>query len=264
VQDTQESALHLILYGLDNYFCYININPTYFSKYGIGKRIILKFQDNLQNNIMNILLSLLPGLALNLVINFIIIRLIYYPANRNRQDYVFTFFIFSTLIYFIVAILRDIEISMGFGFGLFAVFAMLRYRTWPIPIKEMTYLFLCVSLPLMNTLWLSNQMSYTEIIILNAFIAALVYVLEQQWGMSYEVQQKVLYEKIELIQPENYDLLIADLRERLGKEIKRCEISSINLLRDTATLNIYYDAQQGQTSSNDNFQGIPRVEEDEF
>jgi len=213
---------------------------------------------------MDILFGLLPGLALNLVINFIIIRLIYYPSNRHHRDYVFTFFVFSTLIYFIVAILRDIEISMGFGFGLFAVFSMLRYRTWPIPLKEMTYLFICVALPLMNTLWLSNQMSYVEAIILNAIIIAMIYVLERQWGMRYEMKQKVLYEKIELIKPENYGLLIADLRTRTGLDIKRCEIGSINLLRDTATLNIYYDAVRGQVPAHDEFVYTTPVDEDEF
>jgi len=125
---------------------------------------------------MTALLNLLPGFATNLVVIFIIVRLIYYPVSRNRQDYIFTFFIFSILIYFIAAMLNDVEISTGFGFGLFAVFSMLRYRTRPVPPKEMTYLFICITIPLMNTLFLSARLTYIEVLSLNAIIILLIYI----------------------------------------------------------------------------------------
>lgn len=195
---------------------------------------------------MTALLNLLPGFATNLVVIFIIVRLIYYPVSRNRQDYIFTFFIFSILIYFIAAMLNDVEISTGFGFGLFAVFSMLRYRTRPVPPKEMTYLFICITIPLMNTLFLSARLTYIEVLSLNAIIILLIYILEQRWGIRYEVTQRVLYEKIELIKPENHALLMADLRERTGLDIKRYKIGRINLLRDTVDLTLYYDAQEDQ------------------
>ena len=39
---------------------------------------------------------------------------------------------------------------MGFAFGLFAIFAMLRYRTETITIRDMTYLFLVIVISLLN------------------------------------------------------------------------------------------------------------------
>ena len=53
---------------------------------------------------------------------------------------------------FFAYILGGIDINMGFAFGLFAVFAMLRYRTNPIPIKEMTYLFIVITVGVINAL----------------------------------------------------------------------------------------------------------------
>jgi hypothetical protein len=70
---------------------------------------------------------------------FVIIRVLYFAANR-RKDYLFTFFIFNVLTFFICFLLRKVPMELGFALGLFAVFGILRYRTEPIPIKEMTYL----------------------------------------------------------------------------------------------------------------------------
>ncbi|MCB0129619.1 MAG: DUF4956 domain-containing protein, partial [Caldilineaceae bacterium] len=72
---------------------------------------------------MSVLLELLPGLALNLVAATIIIGFIYYPTHRSKQDYVFTFFTFNILIYFVSTLLRDVQLTIGFGFGLLAVFS---------------------------------------------------------------------------------------------------------------------------------------------
>ncbi|MEM7533559.1 MAG: DUF4956 domain-containing protein [Chloroflexota bacterium] len=192
---------------------------------------------------MNVLLELLPGFGLNLVVAFVIIRIIYYQSSGSRHDYIFTFFSVNILIYFVSDLLRDVQLSVGFG--LLAIFSTLRFRTWPIPVKEMSYLFICVSLPFMNTLFLATRISYAELIILNTVIVIIIYILEQQWGVRFEFKKKVLYEKIELIKPENYHLLLADLRERTGLKITRCEITRINLLQDTAQLLVYYDEEPG-------------------
>ncbi|NQS91601.1 MAG: DUF4956 domain-containing protein, partial [Chloroflexi bacterium] len=51
----------------------------------------------------------------------------------------------------------------------------------------------------------------------------------------------ITYEKINLIRPENHSLLLADLEERTGLEIKRLEIGKIDLLRDTARVQVFYN-----------------------
>ena len=82
---------------------------------------------------------------------FVIIRVLYFAANR-RKDYLFTFFIFNVLTFFICFLLRKVPMELGFALGLFAVFGILRYRTEPIPIKEMTYLFIVIGLAMINAL----------------------------------------------------------------------------------------------------------------
>ena len=82
--------------------------------------------------------------SFNLLVAFVIIKLIYHRDYKGN-DFVFTYFMFNTLIFFFAYILGNLDINMAFGFGLFAVFAILRYRTDPIPIKEMTYLFIVIT-----------------------------------------------------------------------------------------------------------------------
>ena len=195
---------------------------------------------------MSVLLELLPGLALNLVAATIIIGFIYYPTHRSKQDYVFTFFTFNILIYFVSTLLRDVQLTIGFGFGLLAVFSTLRYRTEQIRVKEMTYLFICITLPFMNTLFMATRITFNELVLINAMVIVIVLVLEKQWGVNYELDKRVLYEKIELVKPENGDQLLQDLRQRTGLPVKRFDVESIDFLRDTATLIIYYDKPENR------------------
>ena len=48
--------------------------------------------------------------------------------------------------------MNNIKLDLGFAFGLFAVFSILRYRTISIPLKEMTYLFLVIGIAVINAL----------------------------------------------------------------------------------------------------------------
>ncbi len=187
-------------------------------------------------------LDLLMRFTLNFLTAFVIIRLIYYRTTRNK-DYVFTFFTFNTIIFFVSILLRDIDLSVGFGFGLFAIFSILRYRTDPIPIKEASYLFIIMALPFMNALFVNNEI-FMRIIPINVIIIGIVYFIESEIGTSYESKKKVKYEKIELVKPESYPLLLADLEERTGLKITRFEVRGLDFLRDTADLIIYYDSSE--------------------
>ena len=86
-------------------------------------------------------INLVVRFAFNISVAHVIIMLIYHRDHHNN-DFVFTYFMFNSLIFFFAFILGNMDINIGFAFGLFAVFAILRYRTDPIPIKEMTYLLL--------------------------------------------------------------------------------------------------------------------------
>lgn len=186
--------------------------------------------------------NLFVGFLFNLLVAIVIVRFIYFPAKQNK-NYVFTFLAFNTAVYFVMSVLTSVEISVGVGFGLFGLFSLLRYRTETMPSREMTYLFIIITLPVLNSILIGNE-EWLSLLLANTAVVATLFVLEQEWGFQYELSQTVAYERIELIKPENHDLLLADLRERTGLPVKRFEVGRINFLRDTAKIKIYYDDPQ--------------------
>lgn len=183
-------------------------------------------------------INFLLGAGLNLAVAFIIVRFIYYPASHDKR-YVFTFIVFSAIIYFVLSLLNSIELGIGVGFGLFAIFSVLRYRTEEVPIREMTYLFVIIALPVMNSALISSG-NFLQILLANGMMMVLLLVLERGWGFRYEVSQKLTYDRIELIPPDKHDLLKADLQKRLGLPVSRLEIGRIDFSRDTAEIRVFY------------------------
>ena len=171
---------------------------------------------------------------------FVIIRVLYFAANR-RKDYLFTFFVFNLLTFFICFLLRKVPMELGFALGLFAVFGILRYRTEPIPIKEMTYLFIVIGLAMINAL-ANKKISWAELMFVNSTILLVTLSFEKLW-FNNEVQTKnVIYERIDLIKKESRLEMISDLRQRTGLDIVKVQIGKIDFLRDVATVTIFYKA----------------------
>lgn len=130
--------------------------------------------------------------------------------------------------------------EMGFALGLFAVFGILRYRTEAIPIRQMTYLFIVIGISMINAL--SNKsVSIFEVLFTNGLIALITYLIDRLWFQTIEEKKSIVYEKIELIKPENKQELIQDLKERTGLPIHEVKVDKIDFLRDTAAVTIYYN-----------------------
>ena len=184
------------------------------------------------------LVKLLFKFSIDLLFLFIIVRVIYYRI-KDEKDYVFTFFMFNILTFFICFLLRKVPMEMGFALGLFAVFGILRYRTEAIPIRQMTYLFIVIGLSMINSL-ANKSISWFEILLANGIITIITYLIDRVWFSTIELTKTILYEKIELIKPENEQELIEDLKQRTGLQIVAVKIDKVDFLRDTAQIKIYY------------------------
>ena len=187
----------------------------------------------------NELLYFVLGAGLNLLVALLVVRFVYYPATQDKT-YVFTFLAFNTVIYFVLGLLTSATLSVGVGFGLFAIFSVLRYRTDEMPIREMTYLFILIALPVMNSVMMSNT-ALAYLLVANGAILALLFALEREWGFHFSGSKRVMYDRIDLISPAHEAHLLADLRERTGLNVERVEVRRIDFLHDTADLTIYYE-----------------------
>jgi hypothetical protein len=183
-------------------------------------------------------LELLSRFTFNLLIITIAVRFLYYPST-HRKDYLFTYILISTVVFLLCHLLDNVKLQIGFALGLFAIFGIIRYRTNPIPIKEMTYLFLVIGVSVINAL-ANKKVSYAELLFTNFVVLAIAFVLEKVSLVKHESSKAIEYEKIDLIKRENREQLIADLEERTGIKINRIELGRINFLRDTVRIRIYY------------------------
>ncbi|MCD4792127.1 MAG: DUF4956 domain-containing protein [Bacteroidales bacterium] len=188
-------------------------------------------------------IKLIIRFLFNFTVIIILIRLIYYPSAK-RKDYLFTYFIVSSVVFLICFMLDNVKLELGLALGLFAIFGIIRYRTSQIPIKEMTYLFLVIGISVVNAL-ANKKISYTEILLTNFFIILITYTLEKATRLRHVSRKRVIYEKIDLIKPEKRQELIADLEERTGLKIIRVEVGRIDFMRDIARLRIYYYEGEG-------------------
>jgi uncharacterized protein DUF4956 len=179
---------------------------------------------------------------INFVFLTIIVRFLYYQYSR-RRDYLFTFYMIGIIVFFICFTLKKFELDLGMALGLFAIFGILRYRTNPIEIKEMTYLFVVIGVSVINAL-ANKKMSYVEIVAGNLIVVIAIYILERVWLLKQENKRKIIYENLENTKPENYERLKDDLQNRTGLSIKKITIGNVDYVNGTATLIIYYEGDQ--------------------
>ena len=174
--------------------------------------------------------------GIDLLVIYAIIRWIFYPIYRHRTFF-FSCFVVNIAVFLVCIILNSIKLKIGFAFGLFAVFSIIRYRTEQIPIKEMTYLFVTIIVGVINALSVKN-ISYAELLLSNGIIVVSLYILEYKMLPSADNVKKVRYEKIELIT--NTKDMIKDLRERTGLDVTNVYVEEIDFLNDTAILKVFY------------------------
>ena len=190
--------------------------------------------------------ALLIRLGINLFFLTILIRFLYYSKTR-RKDYLFTYFLIGIITFFLCFGLMQMDIDTGMGLGLFAIFGIIRYRTDAIEIKEMTYLFMVIGISVINAL-ASNELSISEVTVINVTVLLVTFILENLWLMKHETRKTINYERIDLIKPEQRDLLKADLEKRTGLVINRVEVGKIDFLNDTAQVRIFYYADEQEFS----------------
>ncbi|MCA9234120.1 MAG: DUF4956 domain-containing protein [Planctomycetales bacterium] len=176
--------------------------------------------------------------VINIAVVTILVRYIYYRRSRSK-DYLFSFYMLAVVVFFICFTLKKLELELGMAMGLFAIFGVLRYRTDAMPVREMTYMFIVIGIAVINSLS-NTKVSWSELIFVNIGFTAIPALLESLPFLRQELREEIVYERIDLIRPENHGELIDDLQQRTGLKLNRIELGRIDLLRDVVTISAYY------------------------
>ena len=206
-------------------------------------------------------INMLIRLVICVFFSWLIIDRLYY-AKSQRRDFYFTFMLISVaifmLVFFMIFVLDDMKgkTGIGIGIGLFGIFSIMRYRTDSMPVREMTYLFVIVALAVINAL--ATVISYPELFVTNIVMTLLVWICEINPRMKRTSTKLIQYDRIELVKPENRDVLMNDLRQRTGLDIVDVEVGGMDFLRDMAMLRITYNPTDKMTSSIESLTKMPK------
>ncbi len=183
--------------------------------------------------------------TINIAVCWLIIGVFYFRKSK-RRDYYFTFMMFSITVFFLIFLMDNVKVQIGFALGLFAIFGMIRYRTETIPIREMTYLFVTIGISVINGL--AMTVSYTELAITNFLIAFSVWIFESIHKKSHLESKIIIFDKIELAHASREQELIDELIRRTGLDVKRVEVGHIDYLKDIFYVKVYYSSNKPENT----------------
>lgn len=213
------------------------------------------------------LLSLLIRLVMTAIVVCVIARYFYYPKSR-RRDYMFIFIIMSMSIFLLVSFMGGDSMHTGAALGLFAIFGIIRYRTEAIPIREMTYLFMLVAVSVVNALSRAEyhpKSDYWEgigivtVVLANLIFIGLAALFESSKLLDEHCSKYIKYDNVNLVHPAKRQELIDDLEKRTGLKIISIEVGTIDFLKDSVIIRIYYDEDMDRASSIEGMGRMPKL-----
>ena len=132
------------------------------------------------------LTDLIRILLINIFVVFFISKFIYLKFNKSKKalnDFFFTYNSAGLITFLLCFLLSNVKLDLGFALGLFAMFAIIRFRTETIKVKEMTYFFVIIGVSAINALS-NNDVSVMELVVANSTILLFLYILEYTIGRS--------------------------------------------------------------------------------
>jgi uncharacterized membrane protein len=203
-----------------------------------------------QDPILGVLVRFLTAI----LVLFIIIRLIYFRYTKNKRN-VFSFFQMGIMIFMVCVLLKTVEIQLGIALGLFAIFAIMRFRSQNLSLRQMTYFFTVIGVAVINAMAVyyhpvRGPIVINSILILSVFLLETFFnrpASEKSKKKSKKKMQKkaykktiLLYNRLELLDPGNESDLLNDISSRTYMKIEKAEIRKIDLVKGTAELEISY------------------------
>ena len=137
-----------------------------------------------QDPIWNVLIRFL----VSLLVQFIVIRLIYFQYTKNKRN-VFSFFLMGIMIFLVCVLLKTVEVQLGIALGLFAIFAIMRFRSQNLPLRQMTYFFTVIGISVINAM-ANFYHPVRGTILINLIIILSVFLLEKAFNRTASDKSK--------------------------------------------------------------------------
>jgi len=184
------------------------------------------------------LLGIMIRFFFNLLVLFILIRLIYYKFAR-KEEYLFSFIMMGIIIFLLCSLLGTVNIQLGMALGLFAVFAILRFRTVNYTAKDMTYIFTVIGVSVINS-QANIPPPLLGALLVNSIIIITAIILELFLKKNSLTPVLIVYNKLMFLNPGHRKDLLTDLTSQTGLNIEKVRIRKIDIGKGNAELEAYF------------------------
>ncbi|MDA9066858.1 DUF4956 domain-containing protein [Flavobacteriales bacterium] len=186
--------------------------------------------------------KLITLFGINLFVTLVIGRLIYYPFNGKKKEFLFAYIFIASVVFFLCFALKAFKFNTGVAIGLFALLGIIRFRTDPIPIKDMSYLFIFIGLSMINAF--SKKMSIYEIAFINLLLMSMATFAEiflyKRPVVKKTASMELVYGNLLNLKPENRELLISDISTKTGMQVENIKVGKVNLKTQEVEIKVTY------------------------
>ena len=174
----------------------------------------------------------LPRLGLDLIAIATLVYGVFYPRHR-RMDLVVVYALFNIGLFLALLVIAGGELSMGVGFGLFAVLSIVRLRSEPFSNRELAYFFVALVLALVCAIDVGS-LAFSGMLAAVALLAA--WVIDHPRLSEPTRRLEVM---LELVFADE-DTLRRHLEERLAASVRQLSVLEIDYVRETTRAEVRY------------------------
>jgi hypothetical protein len=181
---------------------------------------------------MIVLGDVLLRLAIDVAAISALVYGLFYPRHR-RMDLVVVYALFNLGLFIALTVIAGGEVSMGVGFGLFAVLSIVRLRSEPFSNRELAYFFVALVLALVCAIDIGD-VAITGALAAVALLAAFVidHPRLSRPTKSMEVTLELVFSDTEALR--------RHLAERLNAHVLAVDVREIDYVRETTRAQVRY------------------------
>ncbi|MGE5406587.1 MAG: DUF4956 domain-containing protein [Methanosarcina sp.] len=206
--------------------------------------------------------NLLIRFLINTLVLYVIIAKVYYRFSK-KEEYLFFYSLTGIMIFLICSILGSVDMQIGLALGLFAIFAIIRFRTVAFSVKDMTYMFTIIGISIINS-QANIPPPVVGALIVNASIILLTYTLEKFLQRKVLEKRSVTIKKLELLRPENKAELLRELSILTGQNIIKVNIERMDFDRKRADLEVFFREERYRYDNPEEIDGKHNVFHEEL
>jgi hypothetical protein len=187
---------------------------------------------------LNIYYNFIAHFVMNLVAVAILCYVIYYQRYHDKQAAT-SYILFNIFLFTVITILFSMEegISVGLGFGLFAILSIIRLRSETFEKKEITYFFGILSLAIINAVGIDN---FWFLAMCNALIVISAWIVDHPRIIRGADQTDIVLDHIPEGIFDNHEDINQILNDKFGLDVISFDVKKIDYVRDMVTLRVQY------------------------